>query len=85
MNNEKGADLRMQTANSVAEMSGVNAKTEPLNLTKRIGSTTFLVGIHFSEGGKETLEDKLLRLILSETGQAINLTGSEDREVSNIA
>ena len=27
------------------------------------GNTTFLVGLHFSESGKETLDDKLKKLI----------------------
>ena len=29
----------------------------------REGRTTFLVGIHFSETGKETLDDKIRKLI----------------------
>jgi len=31
--------------------------------TKRIGSTTFYVNVHFSETSKETFTDKVLRLI----------------------
>ncbi len=31
--------------------------------TKRIGSTTYVVTVNFSNTSKETLEDKLLRLI----------------------
>ena len=31
--------------------------------TMKSGSTTFLVGLHFSESCKETLDDKLKRLI----------------------
>ena len=37
--------------------------SEPIKLLERIGSTTYEVSIHFSETSKETLEDKLLRLI----------------------
>ena len=40
--------------------------TEPLTMLKRIGSTDFIVSVHFSKTSKETLEDKLLRLIESE-------------------
>jgi hypothetical protein len=32
-------------------------------LTKRIGSTTFTINVHFSETSTETLEDKVVRLI----------------------
>ena len=32
----------------------------------RIGSTTYEVSVHFSKTSKETLEDKILRLIESE-------------------
>jgi hypothetical protein len=51
----------MQTAKTAA----TTARTahEPLNLLKRIGSTTYMVNVHFSETSKETLEDKILRLI----------------------
>ena len=31
--------------------------------TMKSGNTTFLVGLHFSESCKETLEDKLKRLV----------------------
>jgi hypothetical protein len=55
---------------SAARTQG-NAHAEPVNMQKRIGSTTFKVSIHFSKNSQETLEDKLLRLI--------------KREVSNIA
>ena len=51
----------MQDAkNSVAEK---RESAEPVTLLKRIGSTTFEVAVHFSETSKETMEDKLLRLI----------------------
>jgi len=36
---------------------------EPQVLLKRIGSTNFIVTVHFSQTSKETLEDKLLRLM----------------------
>ncbi|MDR2088642.1 MAG: transposon-encoded TnpW family protein [Clostridiales Family XIII bacterium] len=35
-------------------------------LQKRIGSTTYVVNVRFCENAKETLEDKILRLIESE-------------------
>ena len=36
---------------------------KPLVLMKRIGQTTYMVTVHFSETSKETAEDKILRLI----------------------
>ena len=40
---------------------------------KRIGSTTYRVSVHFSRTSKETLSDKILRLIQNEsaTGGAV--------------
>ena len=35
--------------------------------TKRVGYTTYHVGVHFSEVSKETAEDKIARLIRMET------------------
>ena len=32
-------------------------------LTRRVGSTTYKVRVHFSESGQETMEDKIIRLI----------------------
>jgi hypothetical protein len=54
----------MQTVTKTAVT--MPAEAEPLILRKRIGSTTFLVTVRFSQTSKETMEDKLLRLIESE-------------------
>ena len=43
------------------------AKTEPCPTFKRtIGKTTYLVRVHFSETSKETMEDKIKRLLREE-------------------
>jgi hypothetical protein len=55
----------MQTTNVVAA-TAVTDEREPLTLQKRCGSTTYLVSVHFCEDAKETLEQKLLRLIEQE-------------------
>ena len=34
-----------------------------MNFKKRIGNTSFKVKVHFSEGAKETMEEKILRVI----------------------
>jgi hypothetical protein len=36
---------------------------EPATFTKRIGSTTYTVAVHFSKTSKETMGDKILRMI----------------------
>ena len=36
-------------------------------MIKKIGKTTYLVKIHFSETSKETMSDKIKRLILNDS------------------
>jgi len=36
---------------------------KPPNLRKRIGSTIYVVTVHFSDKSKETLNDKIMKLI----------------------
>ena len=43
---------------------------EPPKLSKKIGSTTYVVAVHFSRTSAETLEDKVLRLIESEVRES---------------
>ena len=43
--------------------------------SRRIGSTTYQVGVHFSRTSGETVNDKIARLIRNDTqsGKAVNL------------
>jgi len=50
------------------DMSPTSA--EPTEFNKKIGSTTYVVAVHFSRTSTETLEDKLLRLIESEVRES---------------
>jgi hypothetical protein len=61
-----------QTVNqTAATMPVAQAKeAEPSILRKRIGSTTYVVNVRFSEKATETLEDKILRLIEREVRHA---------------
>lgn len=43
-----------------------NGKNEPMRLTERIGQTTYKVNVHFSETSKETIGDKIIRMIENE-------------------
>ena len=57
----------LQTVNAVTT-ARESAKT--LSMLKKIGSTTFVVNVHFNEQSKETIEDKILRLIEREAANA---------------
>jgi hypothetical protein len=57
----------MQTLKSSREKD--NAQSNRFN--KRIGSTDFEIAVFFSSTNKETLNDKIARLIKSETGKGV--------------
>ena len=54
----------MQTAIKGVAENPVAGQAQPHKILKRIGSTNYEVSIHFSQTSKETVEDKLLRLML---------------------
>ena len=57
----------MQTTNSVvARTQGINTNAESLKLTKRIGSTTYIINVYNGVASHDKLEDKVLRLIKGE-------------------
>ena len=43
-----------------------NIEQETPTITTKIGSTTYVVGVHFSKTSKETLEDKIKRMAMEE-------------------
>ena len=43
---------------------------EPVTMRKRIGSTTYVVSVRFSQTSRETMQDKILRLIESEVDKS---------------
>jgi hypothetical protein len=47
-----------------------NVSEEPQEFRKTIGSATYVVSVRFSETSRETLEDKLLRLIEREVRES---------------
>ena len=57
------------TKNVVAKTARDSAEREPLTMQKRVGSTTYVVSVRFCENAKETLEQKLLRLMERETAE----------------
>jgi hypothetical protein len=62
----KGAGHMQTTNQPAATTHGRHIPAEPLTMRKRIGSTLYLVNIHFSESEAETMNDKILRLIRNE-------------------
>ena len=42
---------------------------KPLDLVKTIGKTTYRVRVHFSETSRETMSDKIKRMLRNEVGQ----------------
>ena len=49
----------------VPATSGKTSRTQdrPPDLVKKIGKTTYLVRVHFSQTSRETLEDKIKRML----------------------
>ena len=60
----------MQTTVTSAAKTRSDAHAEPAMFYKRIGSTTYVVAVHFSRTSKETMQDKVLRLIESEVRES---------------
>jgi len=60
----------MQTTQNVEAKTARKAEREPMTMLKRVGSTTYVVSVRFSDKTTETLEDKVLRLIESEVRES---------------
>ena len=60
----------MTTTTAVTSAAKTPIEAEPVKLQKRIGSTLYEVSIRFSATSKETMQDKLLRLIEREVRSA---------------
>jgi hypothetical protein len=70
----KGAD-KMQAMTEPKIIKTERQPREAGSFTKRLGSTTYRVRVHFSATSKETANDKIARLVRSEAaaGKAANL------------
>jgi hypothetical protein len=49
------------------------AKAEQPDLVKRIGKTTYHVKVHFNPNARETMSDKIIRLLRNEVRQSPKL------------
>ena len=89
----KGVNISMQTQEitSAVRTQGRNADAEPINLTKRIGSTNYRVSVYFSATSRETISDKITRLIKNDVSFGYisdvrlgNTGGAQFREVNDV-
>ena len=64
---KKGAD-GMNTLKSPREKEKSHA-VEPYRFTKRLGSTVYEVRVCFNQDAKETMDDKIMRLIRNDIGR----------------
>lgn len=44
----------------------MNPKTESNTFTKKIGQTTYVVRFHYSDDAKETMQEKINRMLVNE-------------------
>ena len=44
----------------------INTPQEPYRLKKRLGSTVYEVNVYFNQDAKETMNDKIMRLVRNE-------------------
>lgn len=57
----------------------MNPKTESNTFTKRIGQTTYVVRFHYSENARETMQEKINRMLVNEAMRA----GISENKVDN--
>ena len=67
--------LRDTTQKAVVTVQDNHAFAEPLNMRKRIGSTVYEVNVYFNQDAKETMNDKIMRLIRNEAAQSGKVAG----------
>ena len=61
---QTAAETTKQAAATAQGKSSAQAK--PMNSRKRIGSTVYEVNVYFNQDAKETMNDKIMRLIRNE-------------------
>nr|WP_178856347.1 transposon-encoded TnpW family protein [uncultured Blautia sp.] len=55
----------------------MNPKTESNTFTKRIGQTTYVVRFHYSENARETMQEKINRMLVNEASRSDFLQDSD--------
>ena len=56
----------MQTKQNVVAKTARSTERKPLTMQTRVGSTTYVVSVRFSQTSRETMQDKILRIIARE-------------------
>jgi len=51
---------------------GMNIQAEPVKMRKRIGSTVYEINVYFNHDAKETMNDKIIRLIKNDLNFSAN-------------
>lgn len=55
----------------------MNPKTESNTFTKRIGQTTYVVRFHYSDDARETMQEKINRMLVNEASRSDFLQDSD--------
>ncbi|GHU96058.1 hypothetical protein FACS1894208_10000 [Clostridia bacterium] len=64
----------MRSNTALAEKTATaEPRRESRTITRRIGSTDFEIAVFFSDTNRETLNDKISRLIKSETREGVKI------------
>jgi len=61
--------MTMNTDKTNIAAAKVLQKAEQPDLVKKIDKTTYIVRVHFSETSKETMSDKIKRMLRNEVSQ----------------
>ena len=64
--------------------TATNTATCP-TVRKQIGKTTYIVRVHFSQTAKETMEDKIKRLLREEVRKMLLLFGFDEKVLDNLS
>jgi len=60
---------KMNTATAQPATTAADPRAEKPDLVKTIGKTTYQVKIHFNPNSRETMQDKIIRMLRNEVGQ----------------
>ena len=60
--------MSKETTSTVATATNANQSC----FSRKIGNTTFVVSVAFNDKASETIEDKILRLVVSDTQGALS-------------
>ena len=73
MRSAQGYSYYILRSDSMSTTSTKTAATTatPGYFSRKIGNTTFMVSVSFSEKTKESMDDKILRLIVSDIQQGV--------------